>query len=176
MFDKSKHRKRATLDAREFEEALKQMAVLKRLPYNELISRAMRISRPGRSTARRDSTRSAKSSRRGSRKGSKKQSLKGSAAAAAAAAAPLASSKKRSGRAKGRLLSKVPGTGDFGVFEKTTTIRGARGAKGDYRRELEEIYSQHAPERLKNINALLSKYRGREDKLLAMVRKKYGDS
>ena len=153
------------------------MAVLKRLPYNELISRAMRISRPGRSATRRDSTRSAKS-RRGShsRRGSKKQSLNGSAAAVAAAAAPLAGTKKKSGRAKGRLLSKVPGTGDFGVFEKTTTIRGARGAKGDYRRELEEIYSQHAPERLKNINALLSKYRGREDKLLAMVRKKYGGS
>ena len=108
--------------------------------------------------------RSAKSaqSRKGSRKGS-------SRARPAIGSLPNA----KAGRAKGRLLSKVPGTGDFGVYERKAAVRGTGVHATDYRSELEQIYTRHAPERVKNIGALLNKYRGREERLVQMVRKKY---
>ena len=46
--------------------------------------------------------------------------------------------------------------------------------KEDYARELYLILSKHKPQRVKRIKSLLLKHKGRQQKLLADVRRKYG--
>ena len=53
-------------------------------------------------------------------------------------------------------------------------MRGENHAASvNYRRELEIIYTRNCPTRLKNVNALLSKWRGKEEALLRKVKRKY---
>src|SRR5437667_3257378 len=44
----------------------------------------------------------------------------------------------------------------------------------DYRAALVEFYQKHNPEKLKDIDLLLTKYKGREEELLHALRVKYG--
>jgi len=70
----------------------------------------------------------------------------------------------------------VPGTGDFASTSEAAhkQVRGEAARGGvNYRRELEIIYTRNCPARLKNVNALLSKWRGKEDSLLRKVKRKY---
>lgn len=144
LFDKTKGRKRTTLDSREFEEALRQMAVLKRYPFSELVNRALRVT--------------------------------GLSASGQASGHHAADKYGTSQHLHRRMPSQVPGTGDFASASDAApaVVRGENHATSvNYRRELEIIYTRNCPARLKNVNALLSKWRGKEEALLRKVKRKY---
>ena len=43
----------------------------------------------------------------------------------------------------------------------------------DYKAQITAIYEQHAPERVGDVDAMLQKYQGREEKLLGKVARRY---
>ena len=55
----------------------------------------------------------------------------------------------------------------------TTSTSSATSTADRVRKELQSIYTTHAPEKLKNLQSLLSKFKGREHILLSKVKSKY---
>jgi hypothetical protein len=78
---------------------------------------------------------------------------------------------------KNPLQAFVAGTADGGVSEAAAAAGGESSQPpADYCGLLVELFQKHNPAKLGEVQALLTKYKGREDQLIAAVRQKYGDA
>ncbi|RLN21053.1 hypothetical protein BBI17_007976 [Phytophthora kernoviae] len=80
------------------------------------------------------------------------------------------------GSSGGSAFGSTPTTPAFGspsVFGAATGGFGAAAGGVDYRQKLTEFYQRHNPNKLNSVDATLEKYKGREDRLFAMLEQKY---
>ncbi|TMW62809.1 hypothetical protein Poli38472_005427 [Pythium oligandrum] len=68
----------------------------------------------------------------------------------------------------------APASGGFGGFTSSTSSFGKPAV--DYKQRLIEFYQKHNPDKLKDVDSTLEKYKGREEKLFENLAAKYGGS
>ncbi|KAG7394241.1 hypothetical protein PHYBOEH_005440 [Phytophthora boehmeriae] len=80
------------------------------------------------------------------------------------------------GSSSGSVFGSTPTTQAFGSpspFGATAGGFGTSAGGVDYRQKLTEFYQRHNPTKLNSVDATLAKYKGREDRLFAMLEQKY---